>query len=122
MKHHYFVSYQFNDDDGRYGFGQICVVTNKAVTTAEDTVALNEAVGEATPTSIGIIILFFHLLRVDDETEGSERQAVERALVIASDALDWYAMIDSERADEAMEEIEELLSPEAFVRIFKAKV
>jgi len=53
---------------------------------------------------------------------GHERQSwceAESAVRIAANALAWYAMSDPERADEAMDEIEKLLSPEAFARIFK---
>lgn len=67
--YHYFVSYQVNTKDGQSGFGQICVVTDKEINTVEGTVALNEAVLEAGPTNTGVVVLFFHLLRVDEEEQ-----------------------------------------------------
>lgn len=55
---------------------------------------------------------------------GRERQSwqeAETAVAIVAIALDWYAMADSEIADEAMDKVEKLLSPEVFARIFRQK-
>lgn len=65
--YHYFVSYQFNDKEGETGLGQINLIVDREIIDAEGCVAMNNAILETSPQYEGIVILFFHLLRVDGE-------------------------------------------------------